>query len=1129
MYRYIFLLAIVIFIGTGHTINAQSPGEIIQPSSDAGIDAILDPNGDGWITNSGSSFTGANEYSEFELSFMGIPGPNEINGDAAEGGDCGNYDLVTGQNQTGLYYYYVNPDSTLNTADDGVIFRTRTGDLNTNDISVHILIESNPDHNGFDREVSISTYRFFGFRLQLKSIFNLETGQETNIYENVYQHSLANPNAGSCTVPVFTDMYFTLSEIGISADQDIKITTVIARNRNNFTGVANASSSVFDKDISDIYNIDDSGITDINAALEQSISTFQYFTLAGEPPVINTTDANVDENVPAGTEVVTVDATDPDSDNLLFKIIGGNIDNAFTIDKNTGLITVNNPDAIDYETNPSFEIIVEVRDRNGNKVQGTIIITVNNVNEPPSISGTDQDVEENTDSGFLLTTLVITDPENNIETVEITGGNINNAFAIDLNGNLTVNNSSALNFEETPEFNLEITVTDLRGLTATIIIKVTVLDINEAPTTDSKTFEVEENVPVNTLIATLTANDEDGNFNRFEIIGGDGAPYFNLSADGELTVTDPSGLNFEINSELTLIIRAVDDLGLGSEAQIIIKIIDIPEAPQISASNTSIDENSPSGLQVTSAEISDPENNISVVEITNGNIENAFSIDQNGNITVNDSAAINFEINPKFDLELTVTDDSGLSSSITITINVNDINEAPLTSDEVFQIDENSPTNMLVAVLEAFDEDGNFDKFEIIDGSGATYFNLSQDGRLTVTDASVLNYEENQEFVLTVRVVDDGGLSSEAQITININDIPEPPTISATNETIEENSPEGTVVTTADVTDPENNVLRIFIRNPDTPFGIRNNGEIYIDDESLLDYESQQSWTLELGVIDNTDLEASTTITISILDINEAPTADTLFYEVLGGEMIVDNIIKYVNDPENDPVNLASSGSYQTDFGNILYNNTGFEYEANNCSSGTDYISYSACDNGSLCAESVLAITVIVMDSDEDGIPDHIEIGDEVNNPLDSDNDGTPDYLSTDSDGDDIPDAEEAGSDPCNPADFNNNGILDYREEEIVIKPLKPTKGFSPNGDGNNDFWTIEGIGEFPQNRVEIYNRWGNLIYQATGYDNFNVRWEGQNTELSLGGEGAPDGTYFYFLYIEGSSKPLQGFLVLKR
>ncbi|NMM49178.1 cadherin domain-containing protein [Marinigracilibium pacificum] len=1129
MHRITFLISILCILSIGSKdLYAQVPGEIIRPSGTASTNAILDPNGDGWITTSGAQFTGSNEVNEFELSFIGIAGPNEINGDAQEGGNCGNYDLVTGENQTGLYYHYVNPDETVNTTDDGVVFRVRSGDINTNDFSVHILIESNSNHAGFDMEVSVGKYNFFGFPVTVKNIFNLETGQETTLAQDVTQTSLANPNAGNCTVPAFTDLYFTLAELGINANQNIKITTVIARNRNNFTGALNVSSSIFDKDISDIYNYDDDNLTDLETALDESTSSFEYFTLAGEPPVINTTAASIDENVPAGTEVVTVDVTDPDSDSFLFKIIGGNTDGAFAID-NTGLITVANPAAIDFETNPFFDLVIEVKDKNGNKVEGTIRITVNNVNEPPSITGSDQSINENPNAGFLLTTLTITDPEDNVTSVEITNGNIDNAFAIDQNGNITVNNPSAINFEVNPVFDLEITVTDLRGLTASLTIKVTVIDINEAPTTENKTIVVEENTPVNTLVSTLTAFDEDGNFNRFEIIGGDGAPYFNISANGDLTVSDPSGLNYEINQQLILIVRVVDDLGLESEAQITIKITDIPEAPSISANDASIDENSPNGTAVVTAQISDPENNITSVEITSGNIDNAFVIDQNGNITVNNTAAINHEVNPEFQLELTVTDNSGLTASTTITITINDINEAPITQDATFEIEENTAINTLVSILEATDEDNNLDKFEIIGGDGQPYFKLSANGRLTVGDASVLDYETNKQFTIIVRVVDKKGLSSEAQITINITDKPEPPTIFAEDASVEENKPNGTVVTLANITDPENNILRAYISNAGTPFNIRNNGEIYVSDVNLLDYESQQTWTLNLEVLDNTNLKSSITITITVTDINEAPSAETLYYQVLGGETISDQILGNISDPENDQILLSEVSSESTALGNYTIDASSFSYTANNCSGGEDIINYTACDSKGLCSESVIVITVVVSDSDEDGIPDHIEIGADPNNPVDTDNDGTPDYLSTDSDGDEISDKEEAGNDPCNPADFNNNGIPDYQEKELVIKPLKPSKGFSPNGDGNNDFWEIEGIGEFPQNRIEVYNRWGNLVYQATGYNNQDVRWEGENTEMNVGGDGVPDGTYFYFLHVEESSKPLQGFLVLKR
>jgi gliding motility-associated-like protein len=37
-------------------------------------------------------------------------------------------------------------------------------------------------------------------------------------------------------------------------------------------------------------------------------------------------------------------------------------------------------------------------------------------------------------------------------------------------------------------------------------------------------------------------------------------------------------------------------------------------------------------------------------------------------------------------------------------------------------------------------------------------------------------------------------------------------------------------------------------------------------------------------------------------------------------------------------------------------------------------------------------------------------------------------------------------------------------------------KGLSPNGDGRKDTWSILGIEQFPNNSVQVFNRWGNLI-----------------------------------------------------
>lgn len=73
---------------------------------------------------------------------------------------------------------------------------------------------------------------------------------------------------------------------------------------------------------------------------------------------------------------------------------------------------------------------------------------------------------------------------------------------------------------------------------------------------------------------------------------------------------------------------------------------------------------------------------------------------------------------------------------------------------------------------------------------------------------------------------------------------------------------------------------------------------------------------------------------------------------------------------------------------------------------------------------------------------------------------------------------------------------------------------FSPNNDGSNDTFEIPGI-EFFANQVRIYNRWGQVVFEATNYDN---DWDGRPVS---------DGTYFYEVSVQGQEKPLTGHLTI--
>jgi gliding motility-associated-like protein len=75
---------------------------------------------------------------------------------------------------------------------------------------------------------------------------------------------------------------------------------------------------------------------------------------------------------------------------------------------------------------------------------------------------------------------------------------------------------------------------------------------------------------------------------------------------------------------------------------------------------------------------------------------------------------------------------------------------------------------------------------------------------------------------------------------------------------------------------------------------------------------------------------------------------------------------------------------------------------------------------------------------------------------------------------------------------------------------------FTPNGDGFNDFFVVNGLGAFPSSSMAIFNRWGNEIYSVANYLN---DWNGGDL---------PDGTYFYVLKLS-NGETLTGDVTVKR
>ncbi len=98
--------------------------------------------------------------------------------------------------------------------------------------------------------------------------------------------------------------------------------------------------------------------------------------------------------------------------------------------------------------------------------------------------------------------------------------------------------------------------------------------------------------------------------------------------------------------------------------------------------------------------------------------------------------------------------------------------------------------------------------------------------------------------------------------------------------------------------------------------------------------------------------------------------------------------------------------------------------------------------------------------------------------------------------------------------------------QTIVIvdsSQLEFFNGFSPNGDGHNDYWNIPVLSYYPDNTVLIINRWGEEVWKGSNYDNGTNSFTG----LNMKGDALADGTYYYI--INYNNTELRGWVFIKR
>lgn len=103
----------------------------------------------------------------------------------------------------------------------------------------------------------------------------------------------------------------------------------------------------------------------------------------------------------------------------------------------------------------------------------------------------------------------------------------------------------------------------------------------------------------------------------------------------------------------------------------------------------------------------------------------------------------------------------------------------------------------------------------------------------------------------------------------------------------------------------------------------------------------------------------------------------------------------------------------------------------------------------------------------------------------------------------------------------DENGLKDFAtvRMNILLAELLIPNAVTPNGDGKNDFFVIQGLENYDNGDLTIFNRWGNEIYQSRSYQ--------QNWDAA----GVSEGTYYYRLVLikDGIETIHKGWVLVKR
>jgi hemin uptake protein HemP len=244
-------------------------------------------------------------------------------------------------------------------------------------------------------------------------------------------------------------------------------------------------------------------------------------------------------------------------------------------------------------------------------------------------------------------------------------------------------------------------------------------------------------------------------------------------------------------------------------------------------------------------------------------------------------------------------------------------------------IAENQSTGTTIGTFSTTDPDsGESFTYALVSGTGSTDNSSFGISGSNLETASIFNYESQSSYSIRVRTTDTGGETYEEAFTITITDANDPPTnITLSNVSIAENQSSGTTVGTFSTTDPDSGDSFTYALVSGT--GSTDNSSFSISGSNLetaaiFNHEPQSSYSIRVRTTDSGGETYEEAFTITITDINEAPTISAISDQSSSGNSLT--IAVNINDDDGDTLSLAAESSNLTliSNSNMTFSGTGY-------------------------------------------------------------------------------------------------------------------------------------------------------------------------------------------------------------